>query len=105
MKPNLERLKDMLDSLSLRAEVRLGFEVEVSGEQPRRLTLDMQDVCAWASVMYALSPEESRCVQEVVESRYRDLVGYASEAMDEDLRRVMGDYWQEGNHDFSTYEW
>jgi len=46
MKPNLERFKDTLDSLSMSAEVRLGFEVEVSREQPLRLTLDIQDFCA-----------------------------------------------------------
>ena len=104
MKPNIEQFEDLLDSLPIFAEVRLGFEVEVPGEQPLRLTLDMQDFCAWASVMYALSPEESRCLQEVVESRYRDLVAYASEAMEHDLQ-VMLAAWGEGNYDMSTYAW
>jgi len=54
--------------------------------------------------MYALSPEESRCLQEVVESRYRDLVGYASEAMHNDLQ-VMFEAWDEENYNVSNYKW
>ena len=104
MKYKIERFEDMLDSLPISADVSLGFEVEVPGEKPLRLTLDIQDFCAWASVMFALSPQESRCLQEVVESRYRDLVGYASEAMHHDLH-VMLEAWDEGNYDVSTYEW